>query len=57
MDSNYEAMQSAMIISFDISKLSEEEQKKHLLQASMDINWSTTILSEKNTLSAKKKKN
>lgn len=28
MDSNYEAMQSAMTISFDISKLSEEEQKK-----------------------------
>ena len=54
MDSNYETMQSAMTISFDISKLSEEEQKKAFIAGINGYQLEYNISFRKgNTLSAK----
>ena len=54
MDSNYEAMQSAMTISFDISKLSEEEQKKAFIAGinGYQLEYNSSFR-KGNTLSAK----
>lgn len=54
MDSNYEAMQSAMTISFDISKLSEEEQKKTFIAGinGYQLEYNSSFR-KGNTLSAK----
>lgn len=54
MDSNYETMQSAMTISFDISKLSEEEQKKAFIAGinGYQLEYNSSFR-KGNTLSAK----